>query len=175
VAEHSFFVAYYALMIAKWCDIQQTARLCPLDYKKLLTRGLLHDIDEATTGDIPRTFKYSNAKLKQLLNTVAEHGVENLADRLWPSSPVSLAISEEWKTAKDDSLEGRILEFADFLSVLSFLYEEIRASNFIMREHISAMREYYDRFKHPGYDFLRPLIKEAGTILFEEILADETK
>lgn len=172
VAEHSFFVAYYALMIARWCIIQTSIHCSIINYEKLLSRALLHDIDEATTGDVPRTFKYSDDKLKSVLEIVAKKGVENLAMKLWPQSPVSDGIVEDWNRAKDDTVEGRIIEFADFLSVLSYLYEEIRASNFIMREHISAMREYYDKFTGVEYEFLRPLVDDAKKILFEEIFAN---
>lgn len=175
VAEHSFFVAYYALMLVQWCEATISSKCISLDIDrgKLLTRALVHDIDEAITGDVPRTFKYSDEKLRQMLNTVASQGVEKLANKLWPSNPISLSMSENWKNAKDNTPEGRIIEFADFLSVLSYLYEEIRASNFIMREHVSSMQEYYDKFKHSDYDFLRPLVEDARAILFEEILLNE--
>jgi len=172
VAEHSFFVAYYALLLARWCTAQISVHCLPLNQEKLLARALFHDIDEAVTGDVPRPFKYSDDDLKHKLDIVAAKGVKKITSKLWGESPIGHGMFEDWKDAKDDTLEGRILEFADFLSVLSYIYEEIRASNTIMQEHIAGMQEYYDKFTKSEFDFLRPLIEDAKTILFEEILVN---
>lgn len=172
VAEHSFYVAFYSLMIAWWCD-NHTGQ-ANLNVADLLTKALLHDIDEAATGDIPRFFKYSDDSLKNHLDEVAQKGVHMIAEKLWHNESAISEIMFDWKQAKNDTREGRILELADFLSVLSYVYEEIRSSNFVMREHLQAMAEYYEKFTTHDYDFLRPLIKEARTILFEEILLNGT-
>lgn len=174
VAEHSFYVAFYCLTIAKWCETSAIKRQPTINLGKLLTKALFHDIDEAATGDVPRFFKYSDPKLKEHLDEVALKGVEQIAAKLWGKDMLGVVEEIElcWKNAKDNTLEGKILEFADFLSVLSYAAEEIRSSNFTMREHLSAMVEYYEKFTTADFNFIRPLIMEARTILFEEILLD---
>lgn len=173
VAEHSFYVAFYSLMIAWWCETKAAMRLgSAVDLGLLFAKTLLHDIDEAATGDVPRFFKYSDATLKNHLDEVAQKGVYQIAKKLWDEASTIDRIESHWKNAKDDTTEGKILEFADFLSVLSYAAEEIRSSNFTMREHLTSMVEYYEKFTTEDFNFIRPLVEEARTILFEEILLD---
>ena len=75
-----------------------------------------------------------------------------------------------WENAKDESYEGRIVAFADFLSVLAYITEELRSSNATMREHLISMREYYQKFCAPEFNFIRPLVQQAGDILHREVL-----
>lgn len=172
VAEHSFYVAFYCLMIAWWCD--NYTEKADLNVAELLTKALLHDLDEAATGDVPRFFKYSDPILKQHLDEVAQKGVQLIAKMLWDNATAISDIEFCWKQAKNDTPEGRILEFADFLSVLSYIWEEMRSSNLIMPEHLHGMREYYDKFTTKDFDFLRPLVEDARAILFEEIMLNGT-
>ena len=171
VAEHCFFVALYSLFIAEWCDNQGTLS-APVNISGILANALLHDIDEAATGDVPRFFKYSDPALKTHLDEVAAKGVRQIAKKLWDEGDAISWIMCCWKNAKSNTPEGRILEFADFLSVLSYSWEEVRQSNVIMKEHLTDMAAYYQRFTTEDFDFLRPLINDARTILFEEILTN---
>lgn len=168
VAEHCFFVGFYALMIAEWCRFEASS--LSLNLGEILTRALVHDLDEAATGDVPRFFKYSDPELKVHLDVVAERGVDSITSKLWESDGVRRGILFNWKQAKNDTPEGRIIEFADFLSVLSYIYEEVRSSNSIMKEHIYGMVGYYKNFEGHEFNFIRPLIEDARKILFDEIL-----
>lgn len=169
VAEHCYFVALYSLFIMWSCWDNNKLKL---NEYRILSRALLHDLDEAATGDVPRFFKYSDPALKQHLDEVAQKGVHQIAKKLWNDSSTTFAVIDVWKNAKDDTYEGRILEFADFLSVLSYSWEEVRQSNIIMKEHLTDMVGYYQRFTTKDFDFLRPLIEDARAILFEEILTN---
>lgn len=172
VAEHCFYVALYCLFIAWWCNDQDMP--VKLNEYQILSRALLHDFDEAATGDVPRFFKYSDPALKTHLEQVAEKGVHQIASKLWNGSSTIYAVTDIWKNAKNDTPEGRILEFADFLSVLSYSWEEVRQSNVIMGEHLTDMAAYYQRFTAHEFNFIRPLINEARAILFKEILTNAT-
>ena len=172
VAEHCFFVALYSLFIMWWCWDKNDEFLHTLNEYKILSRALLHDLDEAATGDVPRFFKYSDTALKQHLDEVAQKGVHQIAAKLWTDPTTIASITDVWKNAKDNTSEGRILAFADFLSVLSYSWEEVRQSNIIMKEHLTNMVEYYQRFTTKDFDFIRPLIEDARAILFEEILTN---
>jgi len=143
-----------------------------LNEYKILSRALLHDLDEAATGDVPRFFKYSDPALKTHLDEVAAKGVDQIAGKLWDAPSSVCAVTDIWKNAKNDTPEGKILEFADFLSVLSYSWEEVRQSNIIMKEHLTDMVGYYQRFTTKDFDFLRPLIEDARAVLFEEILTN---
>ena len=106
VAEHSYFVILYALMICEWYNLNGTG----VDTGNVLIRATVHDLEEAATGDVPRSFKYSDESLRQHLNEVALEGLRSVVNNLWDKKSLAGKIVECWQTAKDDSVEGKILE-----------------------------------------------------------------
>lgn len=175
VAEHSFFVAFYALAIIDWCrefyrhNLHQSP-MYELDALKILRRCILHDLDEAATGDIPRMFKYSDSRLKTLLDDMAAQGFQRVINEVMTITEIQMDWLQTWKESKDNSINGRIVEFADYLSVIAFTSEEIRSSNFTVQEHVEALEIYAQKFDGEDYDFIRPLIEQADKILRQEIL-----
>jgi 5'-deoxynucleotidase YfbR-like HD superfamily hydrolase len=175
VAEHSFFVAFYAMAIVDWCRLvhghdEIPKILTELNPLTVLRRCILHDLDEAATGDIPRMFKYSDPRLKSLLDDMAAQGFLRVIGGVFDSQFIKSDWLDVWKDAKDTSVNGRIVEFADYLSVIAFTCEEMRSSNFTVQEHVEALEIYAQKFDSPDYDFIRPLVIDAEKILHEEIL-----
>jgi 5'-deoxynucleotidase YfbR-like HD superfamily hydrolase len=173
VAEHSFFVALYCLVIADWVEDNTTrptdSSPAQVDRSILLRNAILHDLDEAYTGDFQREFKYSDPSLKAVLDSHAAKAVHFIlrrvsSDEVWVEESVA-----GWSGAKDDSVEGRILAFADFLSAVSYFYEEAKTANKRILEHTRTMWSYYTTFSQQGFEFLRPLVEQAGELL-QEIL-----
>jgi 5'-deoxynucleotidase YfbR-like HD superfamily hydrolase len=169
-AEHSFYVALYALVVGEWVCTRMTPETPdkPLVLRpnmgELLGRAVLHDLEEARTGDFPRSFKHGNPILKDCLRTAATDAISEvlrplgehaLRDRLWGL----------WNAEKGQDTEGRILDFADFLAVLSFLLQERTTWNTHLDEHRSSMMEYFQRFNAVQFDFLRPLVDQASDLL----------
>ena len=75
---------------------------------------------------------------------------------------------------QNQSLEGQLVEFADFLSVVSYILREGRMGNrALVREHAESLGDYANRFNHGRYDFLRPQVKVAQRMLFDAILGKE--
>ncbi len=171
VAEHSFYVCLYALFVARWVnstDPRSLYSVKKVDIGKILERSVMHDLDEAVTGDMPRSFKHSD---ERLLKVIEEHGALRLNDLLaeildWNRIA---EFHDMWSLAKDESNEGRILAFADFLSVLSYIYEESKTANRRLIEHVDAMEKYFKSFNCKEYNFLAPLIHQAGGI-FKEVI-----
>lgn len=168
VAEHMYFVGFYALAISDWV---QSHTSLEVNTGELLRRALIHDLEEARSGDFPRPFKHSDKKLKRMLDEASEHALEQLIWRLMPAHTGEDKFSNEewmhtWRTSKDNSYEGRILEFCDFLSVLSFFIEEGAASsNRLIARHLGDMYSYFARFTTSDYDFIRPLVSETEKLL----------
>lgn len=171
VAEHSYFVALYCMLIGDWtlANTKEKPRM-----ELLLRRAMLHDAEEARSGDFPRTFKHSSANVKKVLEAASREAMVQLLTPLSGSafsdfgSPSSTYL-RLWENAKDASIEGRILEFADFLSVLGFLLQECDGGNrkAILR-HVGDMETYFKKFKGQAeYAFLSPLLKQAQSILEE--------
>jgi len=73
-----------------------------------------------------------------------------------------------WKEAKDDTEEGRIIEFCDFISVLGFLLQEgIGSGNKTIERHVADMGKYFSKFQLEEYNFIRPLVEQACLIMGE--------
>lgn len=176
VAEHMYYVTFYATMLARDIEFQQGRE--KFDYRKLMLRCVIHDLDEAVTGDVPRMFKHSTESTRQALHDGAKHMVTSLFAQLFLSNSTRItttrdvlfdyvALLEHWETAKDNSYEGCLLELADFLSVLSFLVEERQTYNTSLQPHVESMLVYFKRFDHPDYNFLRPYLDQVATLMTE--------
>lgn len=81
----------------------------------LLEKGLLHDIDEVLTGDIPRPTKYATKESKSILDNIARASLCKIPK-------LSEHSIEVWESAKDKSPEGFLIRLADMLDV----YKKIR-------------------------------------------------
>lgn len=164
VAEHSFYTALYAQLMGR--------ALGPsVDTGLLVQCALLHDVEEARTGDFPRPLKYSSKEAKQALQDLGHLGFRQCFSKM-VSGTTYQDLYHQWSAGKNESTtEGRILTFADYLSVLSYVWSEVRGSNITMREHLDEMYRYHALFSGVEYDCVRPWVDEAGAIL-REIMYD---
>jgi 5'-deoxynucleotidase YfbR-like HD superfamily hydrolase len=130
----------------------------------LLGKALLHDVEEQFTGDIVRPVKYSNDGVKHSINRMCEEMVKDYFIEL--TDPV---ISEDlcrgWRNAKDGSIEGKIVAFADFLSVLSYLNEEVHAGNHIIMRSVD-LTNYVKKFKTDEYNFIREMVNATHPVVY---------
>ena len=118
VAEHSFFTALYAYVLA----LQTGANV-----NDVLARAVVHDLDEALTGDFIRPFKYSSPDLKKILHESVDYALT----RALAGYSIGHIIKLKWCKAKDDSLEGQIVHLADLWSVVVYARREyILGNNF---------------------------------------------
>jgi len=138
VAEHSYYVIFYCLLIAK--DMQRDGY--KIDIEKLLISATIHDLDEAVTGDIIRPVKYSSPELKLKLNEVANAYARFTLRKL--ESKDAEELYDYWEKSKDPTtLEGQILQMCDMLSVVAYCVERIWSGNKYMR---TILRGAYDNF-----------------------------
>jgi 5'-deoxynucleotidase YfbR-like HD superfamily hydrolase len=160
VAEHTAYVVLYSMLIAQWATENTDVEL---DVGMLLRRAAVHDVEESRSGDFPRTFKYSTEDLRAAVEVAAKKVFNALTDDEAARRTLFLA----WENAKDDTYEGRILEFADFLSALSFVVEEKKVGNFCLSQHTGTFSKYLEKFLNKNYDFMRPLVRQAQQIVVE--------
>lgn len=168
VAEHSYYVALYAMFLADNVKMWSAEnKFQKVNYERLYKMTLLHDLDEARTGDFYRPFKYSNPELKTALKAAAAQSLEEVLTPITDNAQSVLTYVHFWKQSKNDTLEGKIVAFADYLSVLSYMMAEIQVANITMREHWKTMNEYSQEFESADYDFLRECINQAKELLCE--------
>lgn len=137
VAEHSFYVSYYSLVFGRFL----VKKGYKVNFGKLLARAIVHDFEENFTGDLLAPFKH-RLDVGDEINKVARERM--LKD------DYSL-----WENAKDGSIEGKIISFADKFCVVVKCVEEISSGN----------KNYLDILK-----FQIDKIKKDKTGLFSEII-----
>lgn len=117
IAAHSFDVALLSYLFA--VEIEDA------DEDLVLRRALVHDLEEAETGDIPRFVKHNNSELKSKLEAVEADIVSSQLELLEESG----TLAEDWKNAKEDSLEGQIVKSADIICAILDYHTEAQLGN----------------------------------------------
>ncbi len=138
VAEHSFHTAMYAMILAD-LEISMGNKV---DVEKLLRACLVHDLEESMTGDILHGFKYSDPDLLKNMKKMGEEFYKNIVGNL-PSN-LSEDYLEIWKNAKDEKIEGKILEAADKLEALIYSIEEYSLGNKNFKQKVDGILRILD-------------------------------
>lgn len=124
VPEHCFFTAMLAYFIA----MDMSKRGIKVSPELAVTKAILHDLEEALTGDIVVLVKYYT---QEMHDEVTKVGQEMLWDALIRDLgfDIGAEVWEAWNNAKDKTLEGRIVAFCDLLEVTGYVKEEILMGN----------------------------------------------
>lgn len=123
VAAHSWQIAFISMLIG-WDLAHRGTHVMMGD---LLQRAICHDLNEAMSGDIIRSYKYSDPEVTRVLKGADEKLTHKLSREFGASSGDNAY--EEWITAKDHMLEGHIVALADVLAVVTYCVEESRMGN----------------------------------------------
>jgi putative hydrolase of HD superfamily len=164
VAEHSFFVAFYVLVIGNWVNKNGSR----VNTKQALERALVHDLDEAYSGDFIRSFKHSSPELKFALDNAARSFHKQICEKLVPGT-LAQNLHTAWVKAKDDTPEGKLVAFCDFLSVASYAVLERHAGNRHISEENTNLANYARNFLTPEFAFLGELPSQALGIVEERM------
>lgn len=155
VAEHSFYVALYAYFIAETINED-------IDFKKLLTRAIIHDLDESITGDFQRAFKYSSVSLREEIAKAARLFITKMLEPFSNASRILMA----WDNAKADDIEGDIIKIADFLAVAAYIIKETKMGNNHLRHIIQECIAYGNDIKtRVDHNKLIGIIDETNILL----------
>jgi len=165
VAEHSFYVAYYSYLIGK--DL--VSRGFEVDFGLLLSRALLHDLDESSTGDFLRTVKYGHPDLKKALDEVSYRMMEKMSEK------IGVELIADWQLAKFDDLEGHIVSVADLARVVSYILEELRSGNSHMKPLLGEVSSYLAKLakelkNSPVMPYLEEGIRQVNSQHFNDFL-----
>ena len=78
VAEHSFYVAYFVLILSNLLEKKKVK----VGTKKALAMALIHDTEEAFSGDILNPFNHYNEKVYQAIREVNREMVGEMFEGL---------------------------------------------------------------------------------------------
>lgn len=161
VAEHSYYVALYALLIN--CELNLR-----LTESKLLRRAILHDIDESMTGDFVRSFKHSDPNLHDKLHQAAGLFASKLLSSIMSSDGQATLLLDDWYECKDDTLEGDLIAVADYASVIQYILRELELGNRMMIAIAYECEVYGHKvLQRVTLDSLRNLVEEMTQILLK--------
>jgi len=121
VLEHTGMVALTSNLVAR-----EMNALSPgvIDVGEVTFRALVHDLDELVNGDVPRTTKYRDAKVRAMFKDLEEWGIDKIASGLEVSSALQTDISHGHRDAKS-GLEGLVVAIVDAMAVCFKVWEEV--------------------------------------------------
>jgi putative hydrolase of HD superfamily len=128
VAQHSYFTALYAMVLA---DLERSAGT-EVDVERLMRMAVLHDAEEARTGDIHHPFKHQSTAFAESLDARAFEWFNGLLGGL-PQETAREYLALR-KAARDSSTEASILTAADKIEALLWAYEEYLLGNVQVRK-----------------------------------------
>lgn len=140
VAEHTFYCAFMAWLIA--VDLQQCGWY--VDRGKVAEIALVHDLEEALTGDIITIFKNSHPDLKKNIKKMGRECAAAMFEEYGPSGDT---IHKTWAAQDQRSLESSIVGFADLLCVVAYAREEVLAGNQAFEPVIRDIHRDMRRFR----------------------------
>ena len=112
VAEHSFYVAVFVLKLREYYDF---------NLEVALKTALIHDIPEARISDIPHNIKIANPEVAAALEKAEEKVTIDML-----SEEANLLLKS---FNHGDTVEGKICQLADVLSVVLYANDEIKCGN----------------------------------------------
>jgi len=124
VAAHSWKVSQYAMFFA---TIEENNGEV-INWKSLYEKTINHDFAEVFIGDIKTPVKHASPELKQMIAHVEEKMMEKF---IIEEIPVEFqpVFFDRMKEGKDETIEGRLLEFADKLDQFYESFAELKRGN----------------------------------------------
>jgi 5'-deoxynucleotidase YfbR-like HD superfamily hydrolase len=183
VADHSFWVVLYAVMIHQELQRQSSSRERKKYGKQsvllaIMLKAATHDMGEAVTGDVVRPFKYSSSALKKEMDRAEKDMIENLIPTA--VKQVSWLADQTAAQASAATYVDAVVKAADFMSLYQFMRREVLRGNCEIRNflhrmvedfsvmHSSNMTEAYPLNKlSPYYQFLEKESKKLHAVTVE--------
>jgi len=165
VAEHSHFVAMITRIM---CYALEQSGMA-VDTLHAVDLAMIHDYEEAISGDIISTFKHSDPEFVELLERLTDKAIDQVFETL--PADLSAYYIELWRGHNAGSLEGQIVSVADKLAGLAFSHEQLRLGNQFMEP---IYRRFVWLIGSIPYDWW-PLVRDrvAGDLEDEPVDASE--
>jgi len=158
VAQHSYFAALYAMVLA---DLERKLGTA-VDVEKLMRMALLHDAEEARTGDVHHPFKHQDSAFTEMLDNRALEWFASLLGSLPPD--VAQKYIGLRRAEREASVETEILKAADKIEALLWAYEEYLLGNVHVRKAL-IVEDIISKLEPIRLSTVRALVGEIRTRL----------
>lgn len=129
--EHTGYVAAFGAMIA-----QQLYGIHAPVIGAVLMKAVTHDLDECVTGDVVRTFKYSDQALKKEIDRAGAA----LVSQMEPETQDLFSAADEMiRLSGDPDGVKAIVKAADFVSLFQYMRREAALHNFEIIPYFARM------------------------------------
>ena len=113
------------------------------DLEKACFKALVHDLDEIGCSDVSRLFKYHDEEILKNIRRVSKEMLEEC--------DIPEEIINEIEQSKDDSIEGRLIEFFDVLDAYNTLNRETWTKHSEQLSNdaqwsLNLLKEIFDKF-----------------------------
>lgn len=128
VADHSYYVALYSVLIHRHMDGERSL------YSPIMLHAITHDLTEAMTGDLVRTFKYSSSEFKQAVDSAEKSMISR-----FPTDITTL--HNMWVFEAGDQIQyvKAVVKAADFMSLHQYMIREVARGNQEIRPFFERM------------------------------------
>ncbi len=148
VAEHSFYVARIARRI---CEVLKNKRgFERLDTSKVVDMALMHDEEEAYSGDIVHTFKTATSELHQRIREEALNLFREAYNSI-PNINAAHFIQLREEFSDRESIEAQIVDVADEIAGLAECEEEISLGNRNFEDLLGNYHQGIDDITYPWF------------------------
>ena len=135
VSQHSYWVVLNSILIHK--EICANSVNSPSIELSILKKALIHDIGECVSGDLVRTFKYSNSDFKEAV----DRAEQDMIDKYLPSSIKSLIQESMVGTTEDQKYVNSIVKAGDFISLFHYMNREHNRGNREIYPFVNRMKQ----------------------------------
>lgn len=150
-----------------------------MNMSDVLEKGLIHDLDEVITGDVPRNTKYYSNDVRTSLEEVAIASVRQISYEMIGSDE----LVNKWMNAKNGK-EGAIIKICDMLCVAkkTMIEVEMYGNGYFLKvahelrtylqELLIKLNDILSEFNNKSVSYLRGLISDAH-LAIDDLLKDD--
>ncbi len=150
VAEHSFYVTYFASLLCYFLKKSGES----IDELRAIKIALVHDMEEAVSGDIIGPFKHYNEEVMRAIKKVNQETIKEVFEDL-PDELNSELVNLWQEDTRQETKEAQVVKLADKISGLSKAYEEVKGGNeFFKLVYEKHLKELQD-LDHPWWNKIK--------------------
>jgi len=150
VAEHSFYTVYFTSILLYF--LKKVGE--KIDETKALKMAIVHDMEEAFSGDILTPFKHYNEEILEAIKKVNRDTIPLIFEDL-PKELGKEYVSLWEEETEQVSKEAQVVKLADKISLISKCYEETKVGNEFFKPIYERELEKIKNVEYPWWQKIK--------------------